>query len=337
MRAAAAMWTRAPSGRMNKSPGGMAPAEGPITAPSSWPAERGTLVPRKRWCDWPVTPLYPVIVRATALSLLSAYPGLEGIEAYRKGLMDGEPLIRRTAVDHVGLPDPQKLAGLIGPMLYDPVKAVRIEAARKLAGAPAKGLRPEERKVFEKTLSEYVASMNYSADFSFGRYNLGNLYAALERPDEAIQHYLAAIEIDDLFYPAKVNLAILYNQRKENEKAERLLREVLAAHPEMHDVEYSLGLLLAEMKKYDEAAVYLERAAKGIPDQGRIRYNLGLLLQHMERDREAESAMLKAIEIEPDNMDYLYALADHYLKRDEIRKAKPLAERIIKLDSHHPL
>jgi Tfp pilus assembly protein PilF len=278
-------------------------------------------------------PLYPVIVRATALSLLSSYPGQEVTEAYQKGLMDGEPLIRRTAVDHVELPDPQKLATFIGPMLYDQVKAVRIEAAQKLAGVPAKSLGPEQRKVYEAALSEYVASMTYSADFSFGRYNLGNLYVALDRPDEAIQNYRAAIEIDDLFYPAKVNLAVLYSQRGENEKAERLLREVLAARPEMHDVEYSLGLLLAEMKRYEEAAVYLEKASKGMPEQGRIHYNLGLLFQQLKRDSEAEAELLKATEIEPVNIEFLYALADHYLKSGDLAKAKSLAERMIAL---HP-
>jgi tetratricopeptide (TPR) repeat protein len=278
-------------------------------------------------------PLYPAIVRATALSLLGGYPGREATEAHQKGLMDGEPLIRRTALDHVELPDPQTLATLIGPLLYDPVKAVRIEAARKLAGAPAKRLRPEQQKVFDATLTEYVASMNYSADFAFGRYNLGNLHASLSRPDEAIENYLAAIEIDDLFYPAKVNLAVLYSQRGENEKAERLLREVLAAHPEMYDVEYSLGLLLAEMKRYDEAATYLEKASRGLPGQGRIHYNLGLLLQQLQRASEAEAALVEALKREPDTMDYLYALADHYIKRGELVKAKALAERMIAL---HP-
>lgn len=282
-------------------------------------------------------PLYPVIVRATALSLLGAYPGQETTEAYRKALMDGEPLIRRTAVDHIEIPDPEKLGALIGPMLYDPVKAVRIEAARKLAGAPAKRLGPEQQRVFEAALSEYVASMTYSADFSFGVYNLGNLYASLGRPDEAIENYLAAIEIDAQFYPAKVNLAVLYNQKGENERAERLLREVLAAQPEMHDVEYSLGLLLAEMKRYGEAAVYLEKASKGMPDQGRIQYNLGLLFQQLKRDSEAEAALRKALEMEPVNMDYLYALADLYLKRGDLLKAKPLAERMISLHPNHPI
>ena len=47
-------------------------------------------------------PLYPVIVRSTALSLLAAYPGRrDHAEAYELALMDEEALIRRTAVDHL--------------------------------------------------------------------------------------------------------------------------------------------------------------------------------------------------------------------------------------------
>ena len=89
------------------------------------------------------------------------------------------------------------------------------------------------------------------------------------------------------------------------------------------------------MKRYDEAAVYLEKASKGMPDQGRIHYNLGLLFQQLKRDSEAEAALLEALEIEPVNMDYLYALADHYLKRGELMKAKSLAERMIALQPNH--
>ena len=55
----------------------------------------------------------------------------------------------------------------------------------------------------------------------------------------------AAIEIDDLFFPAKANLAVLYNTQGRNEEAMRLLREVLDAYPEQYESAYSLGLLLA--------------------------------------------------------------------------------------------
>ncbi len=198
-------------------------------------------------------PLYPVIVRATALELLAAYPGEDSAAALERALMDGEALIRRTAVSHLQTADPKRHVRLIAPLLYDPVKAVRIDAASRLAGQPSRLLADDQRRMFEWTLKEYIAAMEYSGDFAFGRYNLGNLYVALGEPQKAIDSFRAAIKIDDLSYPAKVNLAILYTQLGRNAEAETLLREVVKAYPELYDVQYSLGLLLAEEKKYAEA------------------------------------------------------------------------------------
>ena len=274
-------------------------------------------------------PLYPVIVRATAISLLTAYPGEDTSQAMKLALMDDEALIRRRAVESIAPTNQKEKTELIAPLLYDPVKAVRIEAARRLAEEPAKRLDPDQEKVFKAVLEEFVASMEYSADFAFGRYNLGNLYVALNRPEEAIRNYLAAIKIDDMFYPAKVNLAMFYNKRGENEKAEEQLREVVKAHPELHETSYSLGLLLAEMKKYDSAVVYLKKAAKGMPERSRVHYNLGLLLQYLNRDAEAEDALRTALKIEPDSMDYLYALGDFYFKRGKFQKAKGIAVQMV--------
>jgi hypothetical protein len=76
-----------------------------------------------------VDPLYPVIVRSTALSLLAAYPSVETNRAYELALMDEEALIRRTAVDHINFSDPKRQTTLLTSMLYDPVKAVRVEAS----------------------------------------------------------------------------------------------------------------------------------------------------------------------------------------------------------------
>ncbi len=273
-------------------------------------------------------PLYPVIVRATALSLLSAVPGEDTARAMKSALMDDEALIRRTAVEIMSLPDPKENAALIAPLLYDPVKGVRIEAARRLAEFPTRQLNPDQEKVFPTVLKEFEDAMTYSADFSSGRHNLGNLYAATNRIEAAIKSYQAAIKIDGMFYPAKVNLAMIYNQRGENNKAEKLLREAVDAYPEMGEIAYSLGLLLVEMKKHEPAALYLHRAAKRLPGRARVYYNLGLLLQSLGRDGEAETALQKAHDIDKDHIDYLFALADFYLKRNRLKEARPLAEKM---------
>ena len=278
-------------------------------------------------------PLYPVIVRATAMSLLSSYPGDETNQVFELALADEEALIRRTAVDSINASDPKKLTVLLASMLYDPVKAVRIAAARRLAEIPSPQLDENQNEKFRVTLFEFQQAMEYSADFAFGRYNLGNLYASLKKPELAIQNYQAAIGIDGLFYPAKVNLATLYNQRGQNDKAEMLLRQVVSAEPDLYEVKYSLGLLLAEEKKYVEAARYLQEAAGGMPDRSRVHYNLGLLLDYLGRDLQAESALQRALELEPANVEYLQAIAQYYLKREMYQQAKRIAEQII---SNHP-
>ena len=66
-----------------------------------------------------------------------------------------------------------------------------------------------------------------------------------------------------------------------------------------------------------------------MPERSRIQYNLGLLLQVLQRDPEAEAALQKALGLEPANMDYLYALADFYLKRNRLAEAKKVAEKMV--------
>ncbi|MFQ5790356.1 MAG: tetratricopeptide repeat protein, partial [Acidobacteriota bacterium] len=203
--------------------------------------------------------LYPAIVRSTALFLLGSYPGKESTEAFTRALADEEALIRYTAVDHVGdlSLSADRLIDLAAPLLSDPVRAVRMQAAIRLAGISEELLRPQQRERLDKSLHEYVEAMEYSLDFSVAGHSLGNLYARLGKHEKAEKYYLGAIEIDDLFYPAKANLALLYNGMGRNEDAEALLREILRDYPAMHDAAYSLGLLLAETNRFPEAVTYL--------------------------------------------------------------------------------
>jgi Flp pilus assembly protein TadD len=90
------------------------------------------------------------------------------------------------------------------------------------------------------------------------------------------------------------------------------------------------GTLRAERGQYDEAVLYLKRAAQGMPERARVHYNLGVLLDYLQKDNEAEAALLKALELEPDHMDYLRAVAEFYLKRKRFPDAKRIAEHMIR-------
>jgi len=273
--------------------------------------------------------LMPGIARATALSLLHGNPSVEARQAFSRALADNDALVRYHAVRGFPAASPEEQARFLAPLLFDPVRAVRIDAAQRLSSVPADLFSPDQRKAFDGGLAEYVQAMEYSADFAASRHNLGILYANLGQIDRARQNYEAAIAIDDQFYPAKVNLAILYNQTGRNRDAEALLRSVLKIRPGDPDVSYSLGLLLAEEKRYGEALGFLKAATRGTPERSRAYYNLGLLQQHLANAPEAERAFNKALTLEPQNLDYLYAAADLYVKTGRIAEARRIAERMI--------
>jgi len=169
---------------------------------------------------------------------------------------------------------PEELVDLMAPLLFDPVKAVRMQAAVQLADTRDELLKPYQREALGETLAEYRRAMEYSLDFAFAGHNLGNLSTRLGDAAAAEEYYRTAIAIDDLFYPAKANLAVLLNAQGRNDEAEALLRSILEAYPEQHDVAYSLGLLLAEMGRYPEAERYLAQAAAGMPGHPGAERNL---------------------------------------------------------------
>ena len=280
--------------------------------------------------------LYPTIVRATALALLASYPESDTRTVFEQALYDEEALVRYTAVQNLVEPDARKRLKLVGSLLYDPVKGVRMEAARSLAGLPLERMPTDMRLKYQEGLAQYRQAMQRTADFATSRHNLGNLAASLGQLVAAMAHYRRAIALDGQFYPAKVNLAMLYNQQGMNSEAERLLREVVVAYPELYEVKYSLGLLLAELQRFDEAVVYLADAGRGLPKRARIQYNLGLLLQQLGRSSDAEAAFNQALSLEPVNHDYLLALADFYLKQKNLPQARDIAEQMMALSPGDP-
>ena len=98
--------------------------------------------------------LLPAIVRATALSLLRSYPGEESLAVFKRALEDDNALLRYTAIRSMEHLDRDTRLKLIAPKLYDPVRAVRMEAALQLASIPEELIREDDRQAFAQNLEE---------------------------------------------------------------------------------------------------------------------------------------------------------------------------------------
>ncbi len=252
--------------------------------------------------------LYPEIIRATAIGYLSGYPSANAQEAVRKALSDPDPLLRHTAAENYMMSDSAGLMRVLAPLLNDPIRAVRMEAAYRLSTYRNDAFNEIQYSLFRKALDEYRNAQEYVADFPTGRYNLGNYYAKMNDYTKAEANYLEAITIDNLFYPGKVNLAILYYKEGKTGPAEKLFLDLIKNHPETQEGFYYLALLYGEQKRYSEAISLLETASTKVNCNPRVYYNLGLLYQMINQNEKCETAFMKGLRIDPCNFDLLYAL-----------------------------
>jgi len=261
----------------------------------------------------------PGIVRATALELLAGYADVDALE---RGTRDEDPLVRAVAAH--GFPDPAQAAKLLAPLLSDPVRLVRVEAARALAGVP--GALPD-RAPLERALAEFRARQEAMLDRPEAHLNLGALSEATGDARRAELEYRKALDLLPHFWPARANLSHLLNASGRNRDAEEVLRQAVALDAENGEAWYSLGLLLAEERQVREAADALGEAARKMP-RPRVFYNLGIALQQAGRLAEAEDALLAGLKLAPDDPSILQAITLLYMQRREPRRALPYARRL---------
>lgn len=273
--------------------------------------------------------LLPLMIRATAVSLLDNFDDSLSTTAIEKALSDPAALVRHSAINSYRPEDAKSFEKIITPLLNDPVKGIRVEAAIRLSEIPEKQLSAAAFKARKEALQEYIDANLYTSDFPGGRYNLGVMYANTGELEKAAESYRAALAIDNLFYMAKVNLATVYNQQGKNDEAERLLREVISENPEISDVYYSLALLMAEKGNLPESRKYFLKSADLMPEQPRILYNLGLLENSQGNAALAEEYILKALKADSDNFDFNYAICTFYLEHNQKQKAVFYANRLI--------
>lgn len=203
----------------------------------------------------------PDIARATAVSMITPYLDQTNIDVLQQGLTDKNTMVRLSSVSALeGLPHAM-LAQLAFPLLDDPEKMVRIEAARLLAPVPVGELEGEQLSIYTNASNEYINSQEVNADRPEAQLNLGNFYLAKAQLQNSEEAYKKAIELDDAFVPAYINLADLYRVKNSEASAEKLLQKAIKIAPENADAYYALGLSLIRQQKNNEAIGYLQRAS----------------------------------------------------------------------------
>jgi predicted CXXCH cytochrome family protein len=268
----------------------------------------------------------PGIVRATALELLGGY-GTGGEAAIVEATHDRDPLVRAGAATALlSLPADERLR-VAAPLLRDPVRLVRIQAAWVLLPVAAERFEAGDRQAFEKAFNEYLDSQTAAADMPATWLNLAQVESQRGNQAAAERAYRRALSMDPYLVPALTGLASFLSAGGRNAEAERVLKDGVTRIPDDGRLRYWLGLLLVEEGRPGEAADELGRAARAAPGDAQVLYNYGVVLQQLGRREEAERALLAADTLAGRDSDAALALAVLYRDEREWARALPYAER----------
>lgn len=274
------------------------------------------------------------IIRATAVWYAGRFPEDDSYDILANTVKSESPMVRASAVKAMDNLPLNMRQPLLSETINDTVRAVRLPAARMLAGLREGELMLPERESFKNALQEYKEYLDINEYFPQGQMNRGQFYERRGEIDKALEAYKIVLEKDSRFNPARLSLAYLYNRLGENKKAEELLRIVIDQEPASGEAYYSLGLLLAEQQQFGEATDYFEQAARLMPDYGRLFYNWAVALQTLKKYEDAEQVYMRAIELEPENSDFIYGVITLYMQQKEYEKAYKYGKELKSLNEN---
>lgn len=275
----------------------------------------------------------PAIQRATLLAELSNYPSEQALKLATRDLANPASQVRESAVRAISafLPPAERVA-LYGPLLQDPVLAVRIIAARDLLSVSAQGLGP----AWDKAIVEYENVQLSLLERAEANLNLAMLYQASDRGDKVEAQLRAALLRDPDFFPALVTLAQWLEANGRAQEARTLISDNLKQHPEAALLQHTQGLMLIRAGDTAKAMPHLREAVRLEPANPQYSYVLAVALHDSGRVDQACEQLEKLLTLQPYNRNARLSLIQYYLENGKEPKAQVVMQAWKKLNPADP-
>lgn len=278
----------------------------------------------------------PAIVRASAIERLARFPSPRSLDVAKRALQDNDPSVRSAAIAVAAEADVRTRRELLVPLLRDPVRVVRTDAARALAGEAEKDLQDADRKNMDQALKEYVEAQIFNAERPEARANLGALHRDRGRLEEAAEAFRAALLIDPTFIPARVSLAEILGQKGDEAAGETMLREALAKFPSSGALMHAIGLSLIRQKRSAEALDFLGKAAVAEPGDPRFRYVWAVGLHDTGQRERALSVLKEGRALHPYDRSLLWVQISYEMEAGNLPAATEAAQLLRQLEPADP-
>ena len=268
----------------------------------------------------------PEIARASMVSHLGEYPSRQTLMTSLQMLRSGDADIRRAALQSLEAFPIQHSLKHIFPALKDPVKTVRLEAARILLSIP-QGTMPEEQKtLLDKVTEEYRQSLLFVAERPEAQLALAQLYQSKGKIKQAEAALQAALTLQDQYVPAYVNYASFLQKQGREDEAYELLKKGIKK-TKAAALSHSLGLWYVRKKENDKGLEYLQQAAEMEADNARYQYVYAVAVAD-KKPEQAIRILELSLQKHSGHLDTLAALMSYSQQMGDQLKAEKYRSKI---------
>ena len=279
----------------------------------------------------------PAIVRATALELLVPVvsPPIAGRVLHL--LKDSSPMIRSAMLSLFQAAPAGARAKYSGPLLDDPIRSVRIDAAKQVLGVSTENLSASDQAIVNAAIEEYQVSLAAQADFPEIQLNLSRFAERLGNRKVATQALRAALALDPKLAEAWFRLAQLDINSGYFEQAKAHLERAIAEVPDSGALFHMLGRVLVQMDDAVAALQAFEQALERMPTDLEVRIEYASLLSTLGKYREAFESLKYVDQDAQTNPQVLYLLAFNRFKLGDEDAGRRYAEELSALHPRHAL
>jgi tetratricopeptide (TPR) repeat protein len=149
------------------------------------------------------------------------------------------------------------------------------------------------------------------------------------KDDEAIKCFVQALAIDKSHLETKHRLALLYFQKQLFSSAATLFQELGEATGD--PVHFShLGLVLYKQNDFPSAKTAYQKAVSMDESRPQRYVSLAQVYRAMGQSNNAIITLKKALEIEKENLDFLFLLADLHLEIGQLDDGEAIVDALLK-------
>ena len=152
--------------------------------------------------------------------------------------------------------------------------------------------------------------------------NLGVAYMNQQRPEQALEFFQRAHELDPELFAARLNVGIALLSSQHYDEAREILAEATQQEPATPRVWYNLGLLDKNLGRAEQALEAFQRVAQLDSEDADTHYFLGAVYTQLQRYEAAIAAHQRALALNPFHVSAEFGLARAYQRIGESEQAQ---------------